>query len=115
MTTIIKIVVVLLLLTAAVQGGRAALAKYQFEDAVQQAVLFSPNATDAEVEKDVLALAYEHGLPIEAENITIRMLGADRIVETTYTADVGFIPGFFSYPMTFNTSSSVRLLVKPRR
>lgn len=115
MTTIIKLVLAFALLTAAFQGARATMSNYQFEDAVEQALLFAPDSTDAEVTQQVLTLAAENGLPVEAEDITISVLASDRIVEITYTMDVAFIPGLITQPITFNPSASVRLLQQRRR
>ena len=115
MITIIKLVLVIALLTATFQGARAILSNYQFEDAVEQALLFAPNATDAEVVDKVMSLAYEYGLPVEAGNITITQRAADRIVEVTYAAPIPFIPGLITQSVTFNPTASVRLLTPPRR
>jgi hypothetical protein len=115
MTTIIKLVLVLALLTAAFQGSRAIMSNYQFEDAVEQSLLFSPNASDAEVVEKVMALAREYGLPVDENNIAVRELAADRIVDVTYTTQVPFIPGLVTQPITFKPSASVRMLTAPRR
>lgn len=115
MTTIIKLVLALALLTAAFQGARATMSNYQFEDAVEQALLFAPNASDAEVTQRVMTLAAEYGLPVEAENITLSERASDRIVDINYTIDVAFIPGLVSQPIEFNPSASVRLLTQRRR
>jgi len=115
MTTIIKLVLAFALLTAAFQGARATMSNYQFEDAVEQALLFSPDATDDEVTQQVLTLAAENGLPVEAEDITISVRASDRIVDITYTMDVAFLPGLVTQPVTFNPSASVRLLQQRRR
>lgn len=115
MTTIIKLVLALALLTAAFQGGRAIMSNYQFEDAVEQALLFAPNSSDAEVTQQVLTLAEEYGLPVQAEDITISQRASDRIVDISYTADVAFIPGIITQPIKFNPSASVRLLTQQRR
>lgn len=115
MTTIIKLVLALALLTAAFQGARATMSNYQFEDEVEQALLFSPNASDAEVIEKVLALADDYGLPIEAEDITISQRASDRIVDVTYTTDVAFIPGIITQPVKFAPSASVRMLTQQRR
>jgi hypothetical protein len=114
MATIIKLVLALLVLTAATQAGRAALTNYQFEDALHQALLFNPSAADDEIATEVMSIASEYGVPLQAEAITLREVGSDRIVDCSYTTTVEFIPGFYSRPMTFNSSASVRLL-NPRR
>jgi hypothetical protein len=115
MTTIIKLVLALALLTAAFQGARATMSNYQFEDAVEQALLFAPNSTDAEVVQQVLTLAEEYDLPVEADNIVISERASDRIVDITYTTNVAFIPGVVTQPITFTPSASVRMLTPQRR
>ncbi len=115
MTTIIKLVLAFALLTAAFQGARATLSNYQFEDAVEQALLFAPDGTDDELTQQVLTLAAENGLPVEAEDITISVRASDPIVDISYTMDVAFIPGLITQPITFNPSASVRLLQQRRR
>jgi hypothetical protein len=115
MTTIIKLVLVFALLTATFQGARAILSNYQFEDEVEQALLFAPNASDDEVVEKVLSLASEYGLPVEADNIAITQRAADRIVTISYTTPVPFLPGLVTQPITFNPTASVRLLTPPRR
>ncbi len=115
MTTIIKLVFALALLTAAFQGTRALVSNYQFEDAVEQALLFAPNSTDAEITQQVLTLAEEYGLPVEADDITISQRASDRTVDVSYTTKVAFIPGVLTQPVTFNPSATVRLLTQQRR
>ena len=115
MTTIIKLVLAFALLTAAFQGARATMSNYQFEDAVGQVLLFTPNASDAEVTEKVLSLAEEYGLPVSAEDVTISQRAADRMVDISYTTDVAFIPGLITQPITFNPHASVRLLTPQRR
>ena len=115
MTTIIKLVLAFALLTAAFQGARAAVSNYQFEDEVEQTLLFAPNASDAEVTEKVVSLAEEYGLPVSAEDVTISQRAADRMVDISYTADVVFIPGIITQSIKFSPHASVRLLTPPRR
>jgi len=115
MKTIIKLVLVLALLTATFQGARATLSNYQFEDAVEQALLFAPNASDAEITQQVINLADEYGLPVQADDITVSQRASDRIIDISYTTSVEFLPGIVTQPITFNPSASVRLLTPRRR
>jgi hypothetical protein len=115
MTTIIKLVLVVALLTAAFQASRVILSNYQFEDDVEQAMLFAPNSSDDELVKKVLALAEEYDLPVAAEDIAISERSSDRIVDITYTTNVAFIPGLITQPMTFSPSASVRVFTQRRR
>lgn len=115
MTTIIKLVLAAALLTAAFQGARATMSNYQFEDDVEQALLFAPNASDEEMVQKVLALADEYGLPVAAEDIAISERASDRIVDITYTTNVAFIPGLITQPIKFSPSASVRVFTQGRR
>jgi hypothetical protein len=112
MKTIIKIVIALLLITAMFNGARAALNDYQFSDAVHQAMLFDPRATDQELVQTVLKLAAEYQIPMEASNVTVREAGSDLIVDMTYTYNIVFIPGIVARDWTFNPSVSTRMLQK---
>jgi len=115
MITIIKLVLALALLTAAFQGARAAMSNYQFEDAVEQALLFAPNSSDAEITQQVVNLADEYGLPVAATDVTVSQRASDRIVDINYTTPVEFLPGIITQPITFNPSASVRLLTQRKR
>jgi hypothetical protein len=115
MTTIIKLVLALALITAAFQGARTMMNNYQFEDAVEQALLFAPNASDAEVVQHIVGLAGDYDLPIAAEDIEVSQHGADRVVNITYTTEVAFIPGIITQPITFKPTASVRLLTQRKR
>jgi hypothetical protein len=114
MSTIIKLVLVVAILTAAFQGSRAILTNYQFEDDVEQSLLFAPTASDAEVTQQVLELAAEYELAIEAADITVSARASDRTVDITYVQQVAFIPGILTQPVTFRPSASARVLVQKR-
>ena len=110
MKTIIKIVVVLVLLTACFNAARVAFNNFQFEDAAQQRLLFDSRASDSEVVDIVMKLASEYAIPLKEDKIDVQMIGQDRVVNMTYTTDVQLLPGFYSYPWTFTPKTSTRLL-----
>jgi len=110
MKTIIKLVVTLVILTACFQAGRYYFNNFQFEDAAQQRLLFETRASDAEVVNIVLKLAGEYQLPLTDENISVRTIGQDRVVEMEYTENVPLIPGVFTYPWKFTPKTSTRML-----
>ena len=110
MKTIIKIVITLVILTACFQAARYYFNNFQFEDAAQQRLLFETKASDSEVVNILVKLAAEYQLPLQEDNISIRMQGQDRIVEMEYTEDVPLIPGVFTYPWTFTPRTSTRML-----
>ena len=110
MKTIIKIVITVVILTACFQAGRYYFNNFQFEDAAQQRLLFETRASDAEVANILMRLAGEYQLPLREENISVQMIGQDRVVEMEYTETVPLIPGVFSYPWRFTPKTSTRML-----
>ena len=114
MKTIIKIVIALIVLVALFNGARAVFNDYVFSEAVHEAVLFDPRATDAEIVEKVMKLAAEYDIPIEASGVEVRTSpsGMDLIVDMSYTQTINLVPGVFSRDWTFTPSTSVRLLNK---
>lgn len=110
MKTIIKIVITLVILTACFQAARYYLNNFQFEDAAQQRLLFETRATDAQVVDIVMKLANEYQLPLKADDVSVRMVGQDRVVEMEYTENVPLLPGIFTYPWKFTPRTSTRML-----
>lgn len=110
MKTIIKIVVALLFVIAAFNGGRAAFTNYQFEDAVHEGLLFNPRAEDKDLIGMVLKNADDYGVPIDASGITVKDVGPDRHIEMTYTTSVVLVPGIYAIDWTFSPSVSTRFL-----
>ena len=115
MGTIIKIVIALVILTASFNAARYSLNNYQFEDAVHEGLLFDPYANDAEIVDMVSKIATEYQVPITDENIVIKQLGSDVVVEMSYTENVPLLPGIYSTDWTFTPSTSTRMLVGNRR
>ena len=110
MKTLLKIVITLVILTACFQAARYYFNNFQFEDAAQQRLLFETRASDAEVVNILTRLAGEYSLPLKPDDISVRMVGQDRIVEMEYTESVPLIPGVFSYPWKFTPRTSTRML-----
>ena len=110
MKTLFKIGVTLVILVGCFQAGRYYLNNFQFEDAAQQRLLFETRASDPEVVTIVLRLANEYQLPLKEDNVSVRMIGQDRVVEMEYTENVPLIPGVFNYPWKFTPRTSTRML-----
>jgi hypothetical protein len=71
--------------------------------------------TDKEIVELVLRSAGEHGIPIDADGISIRQTGPDVRVYMSYTQSIVVLPGVFEKEWTFTPSASTRLLVGNRR
>jgi len=110
MKIIIKIVITLVILTACFQSARYALNNFQFEDAVQQRLLFDTRASDAEVVTTVMRISREYSIVLREEDISVQMVGMDRIVDMPYTVTIPLLPGLFEYPWRFTPKASTRLI-----
>jgi hypothetical protein len=110
MATIIKIVLTLLVLTCCFQAARYALNNFQFEDAVQQRLLFDTRASDTEVVNTVLRIAREYSIVIKEEDVSVQMIGQDRVVDMPYTVTIPLLPGVWDYPWQFTPKASTRML-----
>ena len=115
MKTIIKIVVAVLVVTACFNASRVALTNYQFEDAVHQGLIFDGRASDAEIVEMISKLALAYDIPINADDIHIRQVGQDVLVDMSYTKNIVLVPGVFARDWTFNPSASTRILSGSRR
>ena len=111
MKTIIKLVITLLLLTCCFQAARYAFNNFQFEDAVQQRLLFDTRASDPEVVNTVLRIAREYSIPeLKEDDISVQMIGQDRVVDMPYTVSIPLLPGVWQYPWRFTPKASTRML-----
>jgi len=115
MTTIIKILAALLVLTACFNASRAALNDYQFQDAVHQGMIFDGRASDAEIVAMVKRLGSAYGITVAEDDVSIRQVGQDVHVDMSYTSNVVLVPGVFARDWTFTPSASTRILIGERR
>jgi len=115
MKTIIKIAIVVVVLMACFNVGRALLNEYQFEDAVHDALLFDPRMTDTEIVKMVLEIAGKYNVPIDPAGIAVSQQGPDVHIDMSYVSTIVVIPGVYEKDWNFQPSASTRLLVGTRR
>ncbi|MEP7117688.1 MAG: hypothetical protein ABI880_08905 [Acidobacteriota bacterium] len=107
MSTIIKLVFTALIINACVQAGRSSWTFYQFQDAVQQATLFSGRETAEALKARVIALAVERMVPLDVETVTVTYQSTQARVKGSYTDDVKLVPGYV-YKWTHDLSLDVR-------
>lgn len=114
MKTLFQIGVALILLTASVQGARAAFKHYQFVDAIQEAMLFASSRTEDQIADRVLELAADHEIPLEPDNVSVQRAPYQITIDAPYTETVNILPGVYSRPWDFETKVNVRLLEDTR-
>jgi hypothetical protein len=75
-------------------------AHYKFKDAVHYVAQYRGDKTDEQLRQQILEMAAQADLPIDAERLTVRHQETHTIVETAYTRVVEPFPGF-KYPWPF--------------
>jgi hypothetical protein len=110
MKLLLKLVIVAALANATWHLFTVYSADYKFRDAVEYAAESRGGKTDDQLKEQVLALAVEADLPIDADHLSVSHFESRTTVETAYTRPVEFFPGF-AYPWTMNVH--VDAYVKP--
>lgn len=114
MKTIIKLAIVFLILNATFQAGRVYVKNYQFEDDMQQAVLFAgPRPKPDLVLKRVLENAAERDVPLTKDDVEVSMNRNNLTVTATWSQEVQLIPGVYRHTFTFQPTANARLLTAP--
>jgi hypothetical protein len=114
MKTIIKLAVTAVVLTVLFQATRAAIHHYVFVDALQEALLFAGNRTEDELVDRVMEIAFDHEIPLDVGNVSVRREPFLVVVNANYTADINLLPGVYRRDWPFEASVSVRLLEDTR-
>jgi hypothetical protein len=97
MSTFIKLVITALVLNACFQAGRSAWGFYQFEDEVQQAVLFSTSQSADQLKARILNVADEMQKELEADTFSVTYQGTQAKIRAAYTDAVALMPGGSKY------------------
>jgi hypothetical protein len=100
MATFFKLVVAALVLNACVQLGRSSWTFFQFQDAVQQAVLFSTNQTAEQLRVRINEIAREMALPVDPETVNVTFQNVQARVSARYVDNVSLLPGGYVYKWT---------------
>lgn len=100
MATFIKLVIAAFVVNACVQLGLSAWTFFQFQDAVQQAVLFSTNQTAEQLKGRVSEIARDMQLPIDPQSLSVSYQHVQARITATYVDDVPLVPGGYQYKWT---------------
>ena len=111
MKSIIKLLLLLLVLNAGVQVGRAVWRSYALEDALKSQVLHGPVTNEAGLKARVVEIAEKNGVELDPPDIEIGADGDLTTIETSYVDNIPVTP-FYSYPWTFQVATSAKF-VKP--
>jgi hypothetical protein len=111
MKSIVKLLLLLLVLNAGVQVGRAVWRSYALEDALHSQVLHASVKTEAALKARVVDIAEKSGVELDPADIEVGRDGDLTTIETSYVDNIPVAP-FYSYPWTFKVATSAKF-VKP--
>lgn len=95
---IIRIIVAVAVLNAAVRIGFAYWGYYQLKDTAQQLIVFEFNTPTGKIRQQILDAAMELSVPLEAQNLEVIREGTMTFVNVWYVQPVEVIPSF-PYPL----------------
>ena len=103
---LVKLAIFLLIANAVYRIAPPSLHYFQFKDAVQELALFSQRTADPELIDRVMALADEHGIPLERDYVQIRRPNGQLIIDCSYIESIALLPGY-SYEHQFDVEAKV--------
>ena len=102
---LVKLAIFLLIANAVYRIAPPTVHYFQFKDAVQELALFSQQKTaDAELIDRVMALADEHGIPLERDYVQVRRSNGQLIIDASYVESMPVLPGY-SYDHQFDVEA----------
>lgn len=101
MKTLLKLVIAVLVLNAAVRGALAMWEYYEFKDAAQQVVLFGQRSEPEEIRASIVAKGNEMRVPVRPDDVKVSRDETRTVAEGFYIQPVQFFPNY-SYPVKFS-------------
>ena len=111
MKTLIKLIIVAAIVNGAARVGWASWRHYQFQDAVEEEMIFAEINTRPEVlHARIMELAATHEVPLDAEALHVTKQSFRTQVAGPYSVKISLIPGFYEPMWTFQTTVDVRAI-----
>jgi hypothetical protein len=107
--TVIRLIVAVAVLNAAVRVGFAWWNYYQLKDTAQQLIVFEFDKPTRDISKEILEAAMELSVPLEAENLEVIREGTMTFVNVWYLQPVEVFPNF-RYPVEMSFFVQARAL-----
>lgn len=109
MKTIVKLVIAAAILHAVARTGMSAMTYYQLKDASQELLVFGSQASEEELQDEILYRAMELSVPLLPENLIVTRDEVRTIAEASYTEAVELLPSY-RYPVTYSFRVEARSL-----
>ena len=91
---LVKLAIFLLVANAVYRVAPVSIHYFQFKDGLQELVLFSQKANDAELLDRVMALADEHSVPLDRDYIQIHRGNGQLVIDASYVESMPVFPGY---------------------
>jgi hypothetical protein len=110
MKAIIKLLIAALILHATWRAGTVYFRYYEFKNDVTQIAQFGIRQTDNELRNDVVDTAKRRGIPVTADDVTVRRQNRHILIDANYVEQVELAPRYF-YPWDAKLHVDVLTLV----
>lgn len=111
MATFFKLAIAAFVLNACAQLGISAWTFFQFQDAVQQAVLFSTNQTAEQLQARVSEIGRDMQLPIDPKSLSVSFQQVQARITASYVDEVPIVPGGYQYKWTHALDLDMRRMM----
>ncbi len=101
MKVILKLLVTLIVVNAAVRAASVTWNYYQFRDGAQQALVFGAQKAPGDVANQIFQRAVELNLPVDPDNVTVQRIGTKTVANAHYVDKVELFPTY-EYPVSFD-------------
>jgi hypothetical protein len=91
---LVKLAIFLLIANAVYRIAPPAMHYYEFKDAVQELALFRQKTPEAELIDRIMALADEHGIPLDRDYVQVRRSNGQLIIDASYVESMAVLPGY---------------------
>ncbi len=108
MRRLIPLVIVFLIGYAGWNVGPKYLNHFEFKNAIEEITRFSSGRGEGEVRALVMQAAQKFDIPLQAQNVRIRLENGRSRIDVSYQEQLEFLPGYF-YPwdVTINADTLV--------
>ena len=101
MKAVVKLIVAVAVLNAAVRCGLAAWKYYELKDEAQQAVLFGAATPTDQLRSEIFDKAEELNVPLELDDINVQRNGDRTVASAEYVQPIELLPTY-AYPVDFS-------------
>lgn len=107
--TLLKLALALAVLYALWNAGQSFWRNYLFQDALAQTAAFGTRSSEDQVRARVMKSAAELGVPVTADQVSVRREADKLVIEASYVDRIKIFPSYF-YPYRFRARGEALIL-----